>query len=1066
MIRVVHCGVPGRVRLRLRQLKGHAALGRHLTERLQTHPGVCSVNVGLTTGSLLVNYSVPLAHHQEVVRLVEEIAQRFPQNDRQAHSDCKPTRDPASDTKFLHWPVRITKASSLSDHHELREKLTAFLDSLSRRNDDAWHNLTYQACLTRLRSSYEGLSEEEALRRLSLHGPNEVPEAPGVSRWQLFAKQFLSLPVALLGAVSAVSLITGGLADALIIGGVVVANAVIGYITEKSSDEAISALRQLEEPEARVIRSGRERSVARRDLVPGDVMVLRAGSSVPADGRLIHVDHLFVDESSLSGESLPVVKTTQSVLAESVPLHDRHNMVFRGTVVTGGSGLAVITATGEHTEIGQLQRLLERTEKAKAPIERQLDALGSRLVYLCLAVCALCFGVGILRGYGLLAMIRLSLSLGAAAIPEGLPAAAATTFALAVSRMRRRGVLIRDLTAVEALGAIQILCVDKTGTLTENRMTVQEIVADQVRYAVRNNAIFLNGSRIDPLRRNSLEKILEISCLCNETRVHRDAPGTMLRLDGSPTEVALTRLAESNGLVFEAMRRNFPAQWVCLRSESRPYMASCHRNNGDGAWVAIKGSPEGVLNSCDKEISDGVVVDLNPQRRRAILEENARLSAQGLRVLGFAYSTCDGERADMESSGGWIWCGLVGMADPIKSGASETVQALQRAGVQVVMLTGDQELTATSVAEALGLSGGRPLRIVDASQLNGSVIDGTDLGADEVHAFSRVSPSLKLRIVQMLRWSGKIVGMTGDGINDAPALKAADVGVCMGENGTRVAQNVANVVLENDDLTTLVIALQEGRAIQDNIKKSVHFFLSSNLSEILVVSGALCLGLPTPLNAMQLLWINLISDIFPGIALSMEPPEPDVLLRPPQEDHAPLFNRDDFVRMSREAAVLAGGSLLGSVVGLLRGGTATHAATMAFHTLSCSQLAHALVCRHERKGLSGPSPGTNPALLAAVGGSFVAQFLTGWVPALRRFLRLTPMGLLDWVVVGLGAAATAWANLKAKKSAQPRQNLPAVAPLRVAPESVGMQETHEAAEMPPSWEWRKRVREEAVGKPI
>ncbi len=1064
MIRVVHCRVHGRVRLRLGQLKGHAALGRHLTERLQNHQGVRSVHVGLTTGSLLVGYTAPLTHYQDVVRLVDEIVRGFPKNDGEIRLSSKFSAKTVSDGKPIGSAPRESQAPPPGDRHELREKLTVLWNHLHRQNDDSWHNLTPQACLTRLGSSWEGLSQEEALKRLSLYGPNDVSEAPRVSRWRLFAKQFVSLPVALLGAVSAVSLVTGGLADALIIGGVVVANAVIGFITEKSSDEAISALRQLEEPDARVIRSGRERSVPRRDLVPGDVVVLRAGSSVPADGRLLQADHLFVDESSLSGESLPVGKTSRVLLAENVPLHDRHNMVFRGTVVTGGSGLAVVTATGEHTEIGQLQRLLERTEKAKAPIERQLDALGSRLVLLCLAVCALCFGIGVLRGYGLLAMTRLSLSLGAAAIPEGLPAAATTTFALAVRRMRRRGVLIRDLTAVEALGAIQILCVDKTGTLTENRMTVQEIVADGSRYTARNNAVFLDGARIDPLGHDALRKILEISCLCTETRMQEDARGTAFCLDGSPTEVALIHLAENNGLAFEKIRRNFPAQWLRLRSESRAYMASCHRNNDGDAWVAVKGSPEDVLNACDKELSGGAVVELTDQRRRAILEENARLSARGLRVLGFAYGPGDG--AERDNLGGWIWCGLVGMADPIKTGAIETVQALHRAGLQVVMLTGDQELTASSVAQALGLSGNSPLRIVDASQLNGSPVEKTHFIPDQVHVFSRVSPALKLRIVQMLRRSGKIVGMTGDGINDAPALKAADVGVCMGENGTRVAQNVANVVLENDDLTSLVTALEEGRTIQDNIKKSVYFFLSSNLSEILVVSGALCFGLPTPLNAMQLLWINLISDIFPGIALSMEPPEPDVLLRPPREAHAPLFGREDFLRMSREAAVLAGGSLLGSLYGLIRGGTAAHASTMAFHILSCSQLAHALVCRHEKKGSSVSLPRANPALLAAVGGSFVAQFLTGWIPALRRFLRLTPMGLLDWVVVGLGAAATAWANLKAKKSAQLRQDLPAVASLRVVSENVGMQKTHEAAGMPLSWDWRKKVREDVVGRPI
>ncbi len=1060
MIRIVHCGVPGRVRLRLARLKGHGALGQYLAARLQSRPGIRSVQVGLTTGSLLVGYATPLAQHQEVVRLVEEVLQGFPETGGAAQPVQAPPAHPASEGPFSHCTFLKKKLAGPVGRPTVREKLTVLFDHLHRRHDVSWHNLTPQACLKRLRSSDTGLSEEEALKRASVYGPNAVPEAPRVSRWRLFARQFVSLPVALLGAVSVVSLITGGVVDALIISGVVVANAVIGYITETSSDEAISALRQLEEPEARVIRSGCERSVPRRDLVPGDIMVLRAGSSVPADGRLLQADHLFVDESSLSGESLPVAKTHRVLPLEQVPLHDRSNMVYRGTVVTGGSGLAVVTATGEETQIGQLQRLLEKTEAPKAPIEHQLAALGNRLVLLCLAVCAVCFGVGMLRGYGLLAMARLSLSLGAAAIPEGLPSAATTTFALVVRRMRRRGVLIRDLTAVESLGAIQVLCVDKTGTLTENRMTVQEIVADGTRYAVRNNAVFFNGSRIDPLSHDPLRKILEIACLCNETKVHEDPSSRASRFDGSPTEIALVQLAETNGLALRELRRNYPTQRMCLRSESRAYMATYHRSREDDTWVAVKGSPEDVLASCDRELNGGTVVRLTSARREDILQENARLSAQGLRVLGFAYGTGDG--ADQGASSGWIWCGLVGMADPIKTGALETVQALHRAGVQVVMLTGDQELTATSVAQALRLSAGRPLRIVDASSLHVSTVEDPDLKVDEVHVFSRVSPSLKLQIVQMLRQSGRVVGMTGDGINDAPALKAADVGVCMGENGTRVAQNVANVVLEKDDLTTLVTALEEGRTIQDNIKKSVHFFLSSNLSEILLVASALSLGLPTPLNAMQLLWINLISDIFPGIALSMEPPEPDVLSRPPRPAHAPLFSREDFLRMSREAAVMAGGSLLGSLYGLVRGGSPARAATMTFHILSCSQLAHALVCRHEKRGSSGQSLGANPALLAAISGSFAAQILAGWIPALRRFLRLTPMGILDWIVVGAAAVATAWTNLTAKKSMGTPLSLPRVSSFRVSHQDVSPKKNHEAAGMPLSWVRGGQVREDAA----
>ena len=1026
MIRVVHCRVPGRVRLRLSVLKRHAVLAQYLTANLQGRPGVRSIRVGTITGSVLVEYASPLARHQDVLRLVQGVVEEFFRSGTitsRAESLVAPSGPDRKGEKTL-----CSVASANGRHAQI----IAFLNRLGLKetDEDLWHNWTAHACLSRLKSSRNGISDEEAQTRLALYGPNAMPDRPPVSHWRLFAKQFVSLPVALLGAVSVVSLITGGVFDALIISGVVVANALIGYITEKASDEAISALRQLQEPEARVVRAAREKAVPVREVVPGDVIILRAGSSVPADARLLEVDQIFVDESSLSGESLPVEKSADVLLDATVPIHDRHNMVYRGTVVTGGSGLAVVTATGPRTQIGQLQQLLQNTESPKAPIEVQLADLGNRLVLLCLAICAVCFGIGLARGYGLLAMARLSLALGAAAVPEGLPSAATTTFALAVRRMRQRGVLIRDLTAVEAVGAVQVLCVDKTGTLTENRMTVQEIVADGMRFTVHDGAVRLNGDVIDPLSHENLNKILQIGCLCNEIRLleppEDDGVGV---LDGSPTETALVRLAENNGMVFQELREKFPVHSLCLRSESRAYMASLHSDGQSDPWLAVKGSPEAVLEACTKEMRAGTIVPLTAERRRQILLENADLSAKGLRVLGFAYGTVNG--CGPEAPSDWIWCGLVGMADPIKPGAKEMIAALRRAGVQVVMLTGDQELTASAVAKTLNLSNGRPLRIFDASRFRDWVAEDLNGNGTDVHVFSRVSPSLKLQIVQMLRRSGKIVGMTGDGINDAPALKAADVGVCMGQKGTKVAQSVANVVLENDDLILLVGVLEEGRTIHDNIKKSVHFFLSSNMSEIAVMTAALVLGLPTPLNAMQLLWINLISDIFPGIALSMEPPEKDVLSRPPRKAHAPLFSRSEFLKMFRETGVLAGGALLGSFYGLMRGGMA-QASTVAFHTLSLSQLLHALVCRHAEGASSKQPLRANPFLLTAVAGSCAAQVLAGVLPGLRSFLGLSPMGVVDWLVTGVCATAATMINDKANTAEKRPSRVPAARSVAMA----------------------------------
>ena len=615
-------------------------------------------------------------------------------------------------------------------------------------------------------------------------------------------------------------------------------------------------------------------------------------------------------------------------------------------------------------------------------------------------ICSVVFGMGFLRGYGLLQMARMSISLAAAAVPEGLPTAATTTLALGVSRMGKEGVLIRNLDAVETLGSIQTLCLDKTGTLTENSMKVMETYVGGRRLMVRNGKLINDDNRVVAFSEaKELKRLLQVSVLCSETRINGKAPEADRDLQGSPTENALVEMAILVGLDVKTARKTHTLLDVNHRAEGRPLMCSLHTRKDGGTLMAVKGSPEEVLARSRWQKINGEHVELTQEDMDKILAENRRMAGDALRVLGLAYTKTRGED-ELDSEKDLIWLGLIGMADPLREGVAQAIAAFHKAGIRTVMLTGDQEATARSVAKELNISGGRPLKVLDSSKLNGDESSSLNRLAGEVDVFSRVSPSRKLRIVQELQKSGQVVAMTGDGVNDSPALKAAEVGIAMGGSGTDVAREVADVVLENDDLETVIIAVRDGRTTYANIRKSVHFFLATNISEIMIMFASLGIGLGSPLNTMQLLWINLISDIFPGLALSMEEPEGDVLNQPPRDPAAPIFDKRDYMQMVKESTVITAGAMGAYAYGLMRYGAGAAAGTLAFQSLTIGQLLHALNCRSEKRPFWDKSLKPNPYLRWALGGSFVMQALTLFVPGLRNLMGLTPLGGFDYVVLG------------------------------------------------------------------
>ena len=682
---------------------------------------------------------------------------------------------------------------------------------------------------------------------------------------------------------------------------------------------------------------------------------------------------------------MPVTKQPHLVCAEDAGLADRFNMIFAGTVVAEGAGLAVVTATGRDTEIGRVRALVGETAAPPTPLEHQLDRLGRRLVAVSLAFCGGTLVLGLARGVPLVEMLRSVISLAVAAVPEGLPAVATTTLALGVRRMSAQRTLVRRLAAVESLGATTVICADKTGTVTENRMTVHGWHLSGTEY---RSPVSEYDAR--------LARALAIGVLCNEAELANG--GSEIR--GSSTEGALLRAAQHAGFDYEPLRRRFPLLTVRPRRNGENWMATVH-HDGERQLVAVKGAPEEVLARATHWLDTTGAQPLTPEARRAIRAANAGFAARGMRVLGLAYRELPGATEPVYDD--LVWLGLVALSDPVRSGVREAIAACRTAGIRTILITGDQAQTAAAIARDLGIAHNGHVRVAEAGQLAGLDRAGLAALAREIDVFARVTPEHKYEIVRALQAAGEVVAMTGDGINDAAALRAAAIGVAMGERGTDVARDVADVVLLDDDFGSIVAAIAQGRTIRDNITRALRFLLATNFSEILVTLGALAFGGGRPLSATQFLWINLLSDVFPALALATESGSPDVMKRPPLDPAQPLLSSTDLVGIGAEAAVLTATTLAAHGLALARSGDAARAATIAFSALTTSQILHALNCR---AGSGVGSVARSPMLTGVVGGTVALQALATQLPLLRRVLGVTPLTGGDFLLVGGAALAS------------------------------------------------------------
>jgi Ca2+-transporting ATPase len=823
-----------------------------------------------------------------------------------------------------------------------------------------------------------GLAVEEALRRYELFGPNRLTKTAPPSLLRQFFDQLFHVMNGLLAAAALTSGLIGHRQDALLIGAIVIANAVIGTLQERKADRAAEALQQLSRPHCRVRRGGLLRDLAAEQLTLGDIVLLEGGDLVPADGRVLHAVDLHVDESTLTGESLPVAKDETAVSSQQL-LPDRTSMLHAGTSLSRGHATMIVTQLGMQTELGKVALLLQTTKHVPTPLQRKLNQLGKRITIGVLLVCLLVFLIGILRAPADLwdQILLTAVSLAVAAIPEGLPTVIALTLALGSREMARRNAIVRKLTAVETLGSVDVICTDKTGTLTQNRMEVAEF------HPADRDA-------------DSPDALLHVVVLCNNAEVSEG--GELL---GTATERALLQAALDRGVEVPSLRARWPrvAEWPF--DSQRKLMSTEHRTPEGDRVMLSKGAAEAILTRCE----------LPETQEREILKEVETYSARGQRVLAFARRTIEEQRlpsSESDPETGLTFLGLITIEDPIRPEAFAALEACRSAGIGVVMITGDHPGTARAIAESLGIleriepDANALLTGVQLDELSETALTDRIL---QTKVYARVSPEHKIRVVRAYQARNLVVSMTGDGVNDAPALRQADIGVAMGRTGTDVSREAADLILSDDNFATIVAAVRQGRAVYDNIKKFVRFLLTANTGEIFVLVLAIAAGLPLPLLPVQLLWINLVTDGLPALALGFERADPNVMNRPPHRD--PILDRKTLWSILRVGAwigvscVLLFQAYLPPEATFSSGHDLDYARTMVFWALTMAQLFYVLSVRSTSQFIFSRQVPSNPRLLGAIGGGILLQVLITFHPTLQRYFHTVTPSMTD-----LGIATT------------------------------------------------------------
>jgi Ca2+-transporting ATPase len=942
---------------------------------------------------------------------------------------------------------------------------------------EAWHSQSAENVANALSVHLEqGLNPEVAAQRLKEIGPNELTEMPRPPFWKLVLEQFQSFVVMMLVVASVISACLGDYIEAAAIMAIVLLNAIIGVIQESKAEEALAALKKMTAPNALVIRGGTRETVASRDLVPGDIVVLEAGNYIPADVRLIQAINLQIDEAALTGESVPVEKDADVCLEPDIPLGDRHNTAFMGTMITYGRGRGIVIATGMHTQMGLIATMLQTLEAEPTPLQQRLDELGRQLGYACLAICGLVFVVAVfnqtklsmifapdggffqyLRTFStvITETFMVAVSLAIAAVPEGLPAVVTVTLALGMREMIKRHALIRRLAAVETLGSASVICSDKTGTLTQNQMTTVRLWVDEHAITVTGKGyeprgeFSLNGETIDLKQYPAVLTTLWSAVLASDAYVEPSGSSDeteTYRVIGDPTEGALVVAAAKAGAVKTELETSYPRVCEVPFDSERKCMSTVMNmndpsslgasvfkavsgDNGNVYITACKGAPDVIMQLCTHYLRmDNQPAPLTDEMRQRMFAANQGMAREALRVLAVAYRMTDSPPEEVKASTiehSLVFLGLFGMIDPARPEVLPAIAKARTAGIRTIMITGDYPDTAAAIGSTIGLLQ------TGHGVLSGAELDRLDEGGmakalETTDVFARVNPEHKMRIVDGLKTRGEVVAMTGDGVNDAPALKRSDIGVAMGITGTDVAKETADMVLTDDNYVSIVSAVEQGRIIYANIRKFVFFLLSSNVAEIMIIFLPTLFGLPSPMTAIQLLWLNLVTDGAPALALAMEKGDPDIMEQQPRPKTEPIIHGPMRLGIVIQTIAQTGATLTAFVVGLIwhlnasnalpagvnplshvfnlnwSGVDVITAETMAFVTLSLCELFRAFTVRSERLSLFQIGPFSNPYLVAAVGGSIVVLLITIFIPFLNPIFNTTPLTLQEWsVVLGL-----------------------------------------------------------------
>jgi Ca2+-transporting ATPase len=881
--------------------------------------------------------------------------------------------------------------------------------------------------LSDLNSKRTGLGQEEAIRRLVEFGPNELKKEKGKSPVRLLLEQFKNILVIILLAATALSFAVGEPYDAVVIIAIVIAVAVLGFTQEYRAERALEALKKMTAPTASVLRDGKEIKIRTSDVVPGDILLLHTGDKVSADARLIEVMNLKMDEAALTGESMPVSKDAKPLAAET-PVSERTNTVFTGTTATYGRGKAVVTSTGMNTEFGKIAKMVQAADEEETPLEKRMANVGKWLGILAITVCAAVSVLGVIKQHEILEMILWGVSLAVAAVPEALPAVVTGALAVGMYRMAKQHSIVRKLPAVETLGCTSVICSDKTGTMTKGEMTVQSIFIDQKIVKVTGvgyeptGKFLIEGKASNPIEIQGLQTLLTIATLCNDAGLEKKEAKWTVK--GDPTEGALIVAAAKAGLQKEDLENKEPRIGEIPFSSERKRMTTIHETSGNSKVAYMKGAPEIVLQHCNDILQDGKVRKLTVKDREELLKATEGMATQALRNLGFAYKELpENTRSfDEEIEKDFVFVGIMGMIDPPREEVKDAISSCAKAGIKVVMITGDHKLTAVAVAQALNL--------LRENETEGRVLTGEELEkisneqlietVENVVVYARVSPEHKMRIVKAWKAKGHVVAMTGDGVNDAPALKTADIGVAMGITGTEVTKEASDMVLADDNFATIVKAVREGREIYGNIKKYLTYLLQCNIMEILVLSVVMLVS-PEPrsavaLTTIQILWVNLATDGLPAIALGVDPGDPDLMKNKPRDPKESVFSREVKTYLVLSPIITTVLLLCGYFYyqPWLGNHNLVEARTQLFTSVVLVELAIAISCRSLKYPVFKVGIFKNKFLWLAVLSSLGSQLVVLYTPQLQSVFDVTYPHAMNWITA-IASMAVAFASLEIGK---------------------------------------------------